>query len=107
MSNGRKPSHSAVPNRLIRFERCRLPVKPISCCELGRHEGLALRKILPSVFNRPFGRFMYFRLVEHYVRTSDDLSVLGVLESVSDLSFGDIQTGTPTQYESEIRSIVL
>ena len=40
----------------------------------------------PSDFNRPFGRFMHSRLVEHYVRTSDDLSVLGVLESVSDLS---------------------
>ena len=29
---------------------------------------------------------MHSRLVEHDVRTSDDLSVLGVLESVSDLA---------------------
>ena len=29
---------------------------------------------------------MHSRLVEHYVQTSDDLSVLGVLESVSDLA---------------------
>ena len=38
----------------------------------------------PSDFNRPFGRLVHSRLVEHYVQTSDDLSVLWVLESVSD-----------------------
>ena len=36
-------------------------------------------------FNRPFSRFMHSRLAEHDVRTSDDLFVLEVLESVSDL----------------------
>ena len=28
---------------------------------------------------------MHIRLIEHYIRTSDDLPVLGVIESVSDL----------------------
>ena len=37
----------AVPNLWIRCERCRLPVKPISYCGLGRHEGLALQRTLP------------------------------------------------------------
>ena len=49
--------------------------------------GCDLGKYYPSDFNRPFGRFMHSRLVEHYVRTSNNLSVLGVLESVSDLVF--------------------
>ena len=40
----------------------------------------------PSDFNRPFGRFVHSRLVEHYIRTSDDLFVLGVPEFVSDLA---------------------
>ena len=44
----------------------------------------------PSDFNRPFSRFMHSRLIEHYVRTSDDLPVLGVPESVSDLAVGSI-----------------
>ena len=29
-------------------------------------------------FNRPFGRLVHNRLIEHYIRTSDDLSVLAV-----------------------------
>ena len=33
---------------------------------------------------------MHSRLVEHYVQTSDDLSVLRILESVSDLTVGAI-----------------
>ena len=53
-----------------------------SCCGLGHHEGLALRKTLPSDFNRPF--------VEHVVQTSDDLSVLRVPESVSELAVSSI-----------------
>ena len=40
----------------------------------------------PSDFNRPFGYFVHSRLVEHYVRTSDDMSVLRVLQSVFDLT---------------------
>ena len=44
----------------------------------------------PSDFSRPFGHFMHSRLVEHDVRTSDDLPVLGVPESVSDLAVGSI-----------------
>ena len=44
----------------------------------------------PSDFSRPFGHFMHRRLVEHDVRTLDDLSMLGVLESVSDLAVGSI-----------------
>ena len=44
----------------------------------------------PSDFNRPFGRFMHSRLVEHHVRTSNDLSMLKVPESVSDLAVGSI-----------------
>ena len=52
----------------------------------GRHFG----KYYPSDFNRPFGRFMHSRIVEHDVRTSDDLSVLGVPEPLSDLAVGSI-----------------
>ena len=37
-------------------------------------------------FNRPFGRLVHSRLVEHYVRTLDDLSMLGVSQSVSNLT---------------------
>ena len=33
---------------------------------------------------------MHSRLIEHYVRTSDDLSVLGDPKSVSDLAVGSI-----------------
>ena len=33
---------------------------------------------------------MHSRLIEHYVRTSDDLPMLGVPESVSDLAVGSI-----------------
>ena len=47
-------------------------------------KGWHFGKNYPSDFNRPFGRFVHSRLIEHYVRTWDDLSVLGVLESVSD-----------------------
>ena len=49
-------------------------------------KGWYFGKDYPSDFNRPFGRFMHSRLVEHYVRTSEDLFVLEVLESVSDLA---------------------
>ena len=49
---------------------------------MGWHFG----KYYPSDFNRPFGHLLHSRLVENDVRTSDDFSVLGVLESVSDLS---------------------
>ena len=52
----------------------------------GGHFG----KYYPSDFNRPFGHFMHSQLVEYYVRTSDDLFVLGVPESVSDLAVGSI-----------------
>ena len=48
----------------------------------GWHVG----KNYPSDFNRPFGPLVHDRLIEHYVRTSDELSVLGVLESVFDLA---------------------
>ena len=44
----------------------------------------------PSDFNRPFSCFVHRRLIEHYVRASDDLPVLGVPESVSDLAVGSI-----------------
>ena len=53
-------------------------------------KGWHFGKYYPSDFNRPFGRFMHSGLVEQYVRTSDDLFVLGVLESVSDLAVGSI-----------------
>ena len=53
-------------------------------------KGWHFGKYYPSDFNRPFGHFVHSRLVEHYVRTSDDLSMLGVLESVSDLAVGSI-----------------
>ena len=86
MSDGLKPSHSVVPNQLICCESGRLPVKPISYCGLGPREGLALRRKLPSDFNRPFGRLVHNRLVEHYIQTADDLFVLGVPELVSDLA---------------------
>ena len=49
-------------------------------------KGWHFGKFYPSHFNRPFGHFMHSQLVEHHVRTSDDLSVLGVLEAVSDLA---------------------
>ena len=45
-------------------------------------KGWHFGKNYPSDFNRPF--------VEHYVRTSDDLFVLGVPESVSDLAVRSI-----------------
>ena len=41
-------------------------------------KGWHFGKYYPSDFNRPFSRFMHSRLIEHYVRTSDDLSMLGV-----------------------------
>ena len=53
-------------------------------------KGWHFGKNYPSDFNRPFGRLMHSRLVEHYVRTLDDLSVLGVPESVSDLAVWSI-----------------
>ena len=64
-------------------------------------KGWHFGKYYPSDFNRPFGHFMHSRLVEHDVRTlddlsvlgvpkSDDLSVLGVPKSVSDLAVGSI-----------------
>ena len=53
-------------------------------------KGWHFGKYYPSEFNRPFGYFMHSRLVEHYVRTSNDLFVLGVPESVSDLAVGTI-----------------
>ena len=39
-------------------------------------KGWHFGKHYPSDFNRLFGHFMHSRIVEHYVRTSDDLSVL-------------------------------
>ena len=45
-----------------------------------------LGRVDPLDVNRPFGRLEYSPLVEHYVRTSDDLFVLGVSELVSDLA---------------------
>ena len=86
MLDGLKKNHSAVPNCLIQYGNFQLPMKPISYCGLGLLEGLALRKKYPSDFNRPFARLVHSRIGEHYVRTSDDLSVLGVPESVSDLA---------------------
>ena len=53
-------------------------------------KGWHFGKYYPLDFNRPFGRFMHNRLVENHVRTSDDLSVLGIPESVSDLAVGSI-----------------
>ena len=53
-------------------------------------KGWHFGKYYPSDFNRPFGRFVHSRLIEHYVQTLDDLSVLGVPESVSDLAVGSI-----------------
>ena len=53
-------------------------------------KGWHIGKHYPSDLNRPFGRFMHSRLVEHYIRTSNDLSVLGVPNSVSDLDVGSI-----------------
>ena len=44
----------------------------------------------PSDFNRPFGHFVHSRLIENYVRNLDDLPVLRVPESVSDLVVGSI-----------------
>ena len=67
MSDGPKPSHSAVPNR-----------------------GWHFREYYPSDFNRLFGHLLHRRLIEHYVRSSDDLPVLGVPESISDLTVGSI-----------------
>ena len=49
-------------------------------------KGWHVGKYSPADFNRPFGSLMHGRLVEHDVRTADDLSVLGVLESVSDFA---------------------
>ena len=49
-------------------------------------KGWHFGKYYPSDFNGPFGRFMHSRLIEHHDQTSDDFSVLGVLESVSDLA---------------------
>ena len=81
-----KPNHSAVPNRLIRCESFWLPMKLISCCGLGLREGLVTRKKLPFRLQEAFGHLGHSRLVEHYVRPLDDLSVLGVLELVLDLA---------------------
>ena len=53
-------------------------------------KGWHFGKYYPSDFNTPFVRLAHSRLVEHDVRTSDDLSVLGVLEPVSDLAVGSI-----------------
>ena len=51
-------------------------------------KGWHFGKYYPSNFNGPLGRLMHRRLVEHDVRTPDDLPVLGVPESVSDLAVG-------------------
>ena len=48
-------------------------------------KGWHFRKDYPSDFNRPFGRLVHSRFVEHDVQTSNDLSVLKVPDSVSDL----------------------
>ena len=53
-------------------------------------KGWHFGKYYPSDFNRLFSHFVHSRLVEHDVRTSDDLSLLGVQESVSDLVVGSI-----------------
>ena len=49
-------------------------------------KGWHFGKYYPSDFNRPFGHLVHSRLVEHDIRTLDDVSVLGVLELVSDLA---------------------
>ena len=56
----------------------------------GKYYPSDINRPYPSDFNRPFGRFVHSRLIEHDVRTSDDLPVLGVPESVSDLAVGSI-----------------
>ena len=48
-------------------------------------KGWHFGKTYPSEFNRPFGHLVQSQIVEHYVRTSGDLSVLRVPESVNDL----------------------
>ena len=53
-------------------------------------KGWHFGKYYPPDFNRPFVRLMDSRLVEHGVRTSDDLFVLGVPELVSDLAVWSI-----------------
>ena len=53
-------------------------------------KGWHFGKYYPSDFDRPLGRFVHSRLIGHYVRTSDDLFVLVVPESVSDLAVGSI-----------------
>ena len=53
-------------------------------------KGWHFGKYYPSDFNRPFGRFVHSRLVEHNVRTSHHLPVLRVPESVPDLAVGSI-----------------
>ena len=53
-------------------------------------KGWHFGKYYPSEFNRPFGHFVHSQLVEHYIRTSDDLSVLAVLELVSNVAVWSI-----------------
>ena len=57
---------------------------------MGLHEGLARQKNDPFDFNKPFGPFVHSRFIERYVRTSNDLSVLGVPNSVSYLAVWSI-----------------
>ena len=56
-------------------------------------KGWHFGKYYPSDFNRAFGRLMHSRLVEHDVLNLNDLSMLRVPESVSDLSVSSITKG--------------
>ena len=69
-------------------------------------KGWHFGKNYPSNFNRTFGRLVHSQLVEHYVRTSDDLSVLGVPELVSNLTVWTVakENGFPDLRSSFRRS---
>ena len=53
-------------------------------------KGWHFGKYYPSNFNRPFGRFVHSQFIEHDIRTSNDLSMFGIPESVSDLAVRSI-----------------
>ena len=53
---------------------------------LGLRKGLELQKKLPLGLQETFVRVVHKRLFKYYIRTSDDLSMLGVPESVTNLA---------------------
>ena len=73
-----------------KLRRCRLPWNRSRIVGWAFVKGWHFRENYPLDFSWPFGHLVHRRLVEHFVRTSNDLSVLGVPKSVVDLAIWSI-----------------